>query len=220
MDTKYYIANWKSNKNKQEALTFLQGVKEKIGSLDLNGKVIIIAPPFHLLDVCREYVDKHELPISLASQNVSSFPPGAYTGEINAKQLKEFVEYSIVGHSERLKYMHETDVDIENKVREAISEGIIVVQCVQNENSKVHKGVSIIAYEPPSAIGTGNPDDPEHIAQVFESIVGNNSGITVLYGGSVKPENIAQFDSVEQLSGYLVGGASLESESFLALLNG
>jgi len=220
MDTKYFIANWKSNKNKADALEFLSIIKEGIGSMDLANKMVIVAPPFTLLDICRQYIDENNLPLKLASQNVSSFPKGAYTGEVNASQLKEFVDFVIVGHSERLKYMHESDMDIENKVREASQEGLRIIQCIQDEYSRVHKGAEIIAYEPPSAIGSGTPDDPEHIAQVFKVITEQNSGVSVLYGGSVKPENISQFMSIEKLSGFLIGGASLEASTFLSLLNG
>lgn len=220
MDTKYYVANWKSNKKKGEAVEFLSQLRDQIDSVDLSDKLIIIAPPSTLLDVCRDFVDKNSLPVKLAAQNVSSFPPGAYTGELSAAQLKEFVEYVIVGHSERIKYMHETDSDIENKVREALQEGLKVIQCVQSEDSKVHKGAEFIAYEPPSAIGSGNPDDPEHVKEVFSAIGSQNEGVKMLYGGSVKPENVGQYTSIETMSGFLVGGASLAADSFLSLLNG
>ncbi len=220
MDTKYFIANWKSNKKKSEALEFFEQFKDKMGSVDLTSKTIIIAPPLTLLDVCKDFIDKNSLPVKLAAQNVSSFPQGAYTGEISAAQLKEFVDYVIVGHSERLKYLHETDYDLENKVREAIQEGLNVIQCIQGEDSKVHKGAELIAYEPPSAIGSGNPDDPTHVQEVFKKVTEENDGIVMLYGGSVKPENIGQFMSVEKMSGFLVGGASLTADSFLSLLNG
>ena len=156
--------------------------------------------------------------VSLSGQNVSSFPKGAYTGEINAEQLKEFAEYVIIGHSERLRYLHETNSDLENKVREALEVGLKVIQCIQDENSVIQKGVEIVAYEPPSAIGSGNPDDPEHIAQVFERILQENNNYTLLYGGSVNPQTIAQFKTINTLSGFLIGGASLEAQSFLSLL--
>lgn len=220
MDTRYYIANWKSNKTKEEARLFLQGIKEGIGKIDLEGKKIILAPPFTLLDFCSQYIKEHSLPISLASQNVSSFPSGAYTGEVNARQIKEFAGYTIVSHSERLRYLHESESDIENKVREALNEGLIVIQCIQDEMSKVHKDITIVAYEPVSAIGTGDPDDPDHISKVFDEVLRNNPSVKVLYGGSVNPQTISQFKSIGTLSGFLIGGASLDSTSFLSLLNG
>lgn len=213
-----YIANWKSHKTLDEALSFLSNVKDNISQIDLSNKEIVIAPPFTLLSLCRDFINENNLPIKLSSQNVSSFPEGAYTGEVSAQQVKEFCDYAIVGHSERKKYLHESDMDIENKVREALEQGLAVVQCVQNEMSVVHKGVQVVAYEPPSAIGSGNPDDPEHIDEVFKQILEQNPGVKLLYGGSVNPKNINTFKEITNLSGFLVGGASLEASEFLSLL--
>lgn len=218
MDKKLYIANWKSHKNLDEAIQFFEDFKNGFHDVDLTGKELIIAPPFTLLMKCRQLVDENNLPIKLAGQNVSPFPKGAYTGEINASQLKEFAQYVIIGHSERRRYMHENESDIENKVREATEAGLAVIQCIQDEKSAIHKGAAIIAYEPPSAIGSGNPDEPEHIEQVFKTILESNPDVKVLYGGSVAPENISSFKSIESLSGFLVGGASLDAHSFLSLL--
>lgn len=219
MSKKLFIANWKSHKTLDEAASFLEALHDNISQIDLTEKEIIIAPSFQLLMKCRELVDKYSLPVRLAAQNVSSFPMGAYTGEVNAKQVREFCEYVIIGHSERRKYMHESESDIENKIREANEEGLRVIQCIQDENSIVYEGAKIIAYEPPSAIGSGNPDDPGHISKVFDVITQQNKDIAVLYGGSVTAENFREFLSIEKLSGFLVGGASLESKSFLSLLS-
>jgi triosephosphate isomerase len=213
-----YVANWKSNKTKAEASAFWEYLKNNISQVDLSGKQLIVAPSFTLLSDAKEFISINNLSVSLSGQNVSSFPKGAYTGEINAEQLKEFVEYVIIGHSERLRYLHETNSDLENKVREALEVGLKVIQCIQDENSVIQKGVEIVAYEPPSAIGSGNPDDPEHIAQVFERILQENNNYTLLYGGSVNPQTIAQFKTINTLSGFLIGGASLEAQSFLSLL--
>lgn len=218
MDKKLFIANWKSHKTEHETLEFLMYLKDNIRNFDLSNKELIIAPPFTQLSLCKKFIDENSLPIQISSQNVSSFPEGAYTGEISARQIKEYVQYAIVGHSERRKYLHESDTDIDNKIREAKELGILIIQCIQDENSTLHKGAEIIAYEPPTAIGTGNPDDPNHIAQVFRVITEQNPNISVIYGGSVNPENIKSFLQIEKLSGFLVGGASLDAKEFLALL--
>lgn len=220
MNNRLYIANWKSNKTQSEATQFFESIRDNISKLELEGKELVVCPPFTLLYTCRELIDKYSLPIGLGAQNISSFPPGAYTGEINSLQLKGLVEYAIVGHSERRKYFHESDSDIENKVREAMEANIKVIECIQDENSVIHKDVQIVAYEPPSAIGSGNPDEPEHIKQVFDKVKQDNKDLKLIYGGSVNPENISSFLAIENLSGFLVGGASLEASSFLSLLNG
>lgn len=220
MDKRIYVANWKSHKTKGEAIDFFDLIKKRESEIDLSDKEIIIAPPFTLLFKCRYLVDKYNLSISLSAQNVSPFPEGAYTGEVNAKQLKEMAEYVIVGHSERKKYFNEKQIDIENKVRESLEVGLKVIQCVQDENDVIVKGVELVAYEPPSAIGTGNPDSPEHIEEVFDKILEDNSDVKVLYGGSVDPKNIRDFKKIDKLSGFLIGGASLPADSFISLLNG
>lgn len=218
MEKKLFIANWKSHKSNQQTTDFLSYLKDKINDYDLSDKEIIIASPFTQLSYCKKFIEDNSLPVNLSSQNVSSFPEGAYTGEINASQVKEYAQYVIVGHSERRKYLHESDTDIENKIREAREFGLKIIQCIQDENSVIHSGADIIAYEPPTAIGTGNPDNPEHISEVFKTIAEQNPNIILLYGGSVNPENIKSFLQVKNLSGFLIGGASLDAEEFLALL--
>lgn len=219
MEKVLYIANWKSNKSKSEGTLFFEELGRLIGSIDLSRQEIIIAPPFTFISDARKIVDQQKLPIKLSGQNVSSYPSGAYTGEINAGQLREYAEYVIIGHSERRKYLHESDSDIENKIREAQEVGLKVIQCVQDEKSLVHRGAQIIAYEPPSAIGSGNPDDPEHVEEVFRILKKQNPEITLIYGGSVSSDNIDSYKSIEGMGGFLIGGASLNANSFVSLLS-
>lgn len=219
MSKKLFIANWKSHKNHEETVKFFDTVMDNIAQIDLTDKEIIIAPPFTLLAKAAYYVKKNNLPIHVAAQNVSSFPEGAYTGEVNALQVKEYAQYVIVGHSERRKYLHESESDIENKVREAKEQELIVVQCIQDENGIVYKGTDIVAYEPPSAIGTGNADDPQHISEVFLKVKEQYPAVKLLYGGSVSGENIKNFLEIDSLDGFLIGGAGLDADSFLSLLS-
>lgn len=219
MDKILYIANWKSHKTTDETKQFLDRLKERISSVNLADKQIIIAPSYTQLAECRRFIGDNNVQISLAAQNVSAYPQGAYTGEVNAGQLKEFVEYVIVGHSERRKYFNEEESDIENKIREATEAGIKVIQCIQDQNSIIHKGIEIVAYEPPSAIGSGNPDDPQHVIEVFKSIKEHRPEAILLYGGSVNPETISRYREILDLKGFLIGGASLDADSFISLLS-
>ncbi len=221
MDQKLIIANWKSHKTVDEAIKFFEYMRDNISHIDLTNKEIIIAPPFTLLAKCRHLIKEYDLPLRLAGQNVSAFPEGAYTGEVNAKQIKEFAEYVIVGHSERRKYLRESEVDIENKIKEAKDQDLLVIQCIQDEKSKLHKDSDVIAFEPPNAIstfGVGEPDSPEDIKRVFGSVGEQLNGRKILYGGSVSEVNISTYVQIQSCGGFLVGGASLEPESLISLL--
>lgn len=222
MDKKLFVANWKSHKNKQETLKFFERLKERISSVNLSNKEIVIAPSFTLLMKCRYLIDQDNLPIKLAAQNVSPFPEGAYTGEVNAKQVRELCEYVIVGHSERKKYFHESESEIENKIAQAKEAGLGVIQCIQDEKSRLHRDADIIAFEPPNSIstfGVGEADSPEDIGRVFESVKEELAGRRILYGGSVDKANVTTYAKIDNCGGFLIGGASLEADSFIDLLS-
>lgn len=213
-----FIANWKSNKTTQDAEAFIREFVDATSADLFDKNVIVICPPFTLLSFCSQFIRANDLNIHLGTQNISPFPTGAYTGEIAATQAKEFAEYGIIGHSERRTLLHETDEEIVKKVEQARNAGLMVVFCIQNELTPVPEGVDYIAYEPPSAIGSGNPDTPEHIGEVFEQLHLKNKSEKLLYGGSLKPENIHDFTSVPSIEGFLVGGASLDAGSFAQLV--
>lgn len=219
MDTKYFIANWKSHKSTQEAREFMWAFARLLPQLDLSDKKIIICPPYPSLTVCTEFVRANDLPIALGTQNISAFPAGAYTGEINGEQIKEFATYVVIGHSERKRYFHETPEDIRQKVDQAKVSGLIPILCVQNEDDTVVDGVGIIAFEPPSAIGSGKPDSPEDIEKVFGALHEKYPSSQLLYGGSINEENIKNFLAVKHLKGFLIGGASLDPQQFYQLMS-
>jgi triosephosphate isomerase len=222
MDKKLFVANWKSHKTKEEAIKFFEYLRDNISHIDLSNKEIIIAVPFTLLAKAKYLVDEFKLPVKLSSQNVSSFPEGAYTGEINAKQVREFADYTIVGHSERKRYFHESESDVENKIKEAKEVGLKVIQCIQDENSQLHKDSDILAFEPPNSIstfGVGEPDDPKDIEKVFSKLSEELSGRTILYGGSVDENNVKTYADISTCGGFLIGGASLDPMSFISLLS-
>lgn len=219
MNSKIFIANWKSNKISQDAVSFLETIGKRRGEVNFDDKLVVIAPPFPLLSIVKEEIQKNNLPFKISSQDVSMFDEGAFTGEVNAKLVKEFGEYSIIGHSERRENLKETDEVLFLKVDKALGVGLTPIYCVQNESQNVPSGVDLVAYEPPTAIGTGNPDDPQHIGEVFSKIKGKYPEVRVLYGGSVKPENMQAFINIPNLSGFLVGGASLDADSFMSLLS-
>ena len=216
MEKKYIIANWKSNKLQQESQEWANSFKEKTFSEE---KEVIVCPPFTLLATLAWFAKTNVLPFKLGAQNISAFLAGSYTGEIYAEQIKEYVTYTIIGHSERRNLFHESDEEIAKKVANAKAAGIEIVFCVQDENTSIPEGVTIVAYEPVSAIGSGNPDTPENAAAVAKAIKEKHPQVlSVLYGGSVTPENVHSFTTQSGISGVLVGKASLDPQSFLGII--
>lgn len=217
MKNLFIIANWKANKTEFEAKDWLQ--RFMIDDLRITNKEVIICPPFTLLSNLKSYILNHNSLLKLGSQNISPFDAGAYTGEINGDQIKEFADYVIIGHSERRQNFSETDEDLSKKVEMAKKNGLTPIFCIQDENTQIPAGVSLVAYEPISAIGTGNPDTPENTEKIATLVKEKNKNIEhVLYGGSVMSSNINTFTTMPNISGALVGGASLDPLEFLAII--
>lgn len=204
----YIIANWKSNKTTKDAKQWL----EEISFTNTQDKEVILCPSFTLLFFLKDEIVRKNLPIKLGAQNISSFGEGAFTGEVNEKQLKELCEYVIIGHSERRTNQKEINEELKGKVEKANEVGLKVIFCVQSENNFVPKGVEIVAYEPINAIGTGNPDTPENAEKVAKTYKNNFQNI--IYGGSVNKDNVNSFTQLPDINGVLVGGASLDAKTF------
>lgn len=213
------VANWKSNKTTQQAKEWLMAFK----SIQIpDNKEVIICPPFTLLSDMTKFIKENSLPLHLGAQNVSSFDEGAHTGEINAIQIKEFAQFVLIGHSERRLNNKEDEKDLEKKVNQAKNAGIAALYCVSDKNTFIPHEVTTVAYEPTSAISTsgiGIPDTPQNANTVaFE--IKKQSGIQkVLYGGSVTEESVNSFTSQLEIDGVLVGGASLDAQKFLQVIN-
>ncbi len=218
MNKLFIVANLKSNQNEIEAKNWLEEFK-KIKDLGqfLDEKEVIICPSFTLLSLFSRFFKENNLPIKVGAQDVSPFSEGAYTGEVNASQVKEFGDYVIIGHSERRSNFKESDDMLLNKVKTSLEQALIPIYCVQDKDILVPEGVSILAYEPTFAIGSGNPDTPENADDVARFIK-TKGNYQVLYGGSVTPKNVKSFTDKENLSGVLVGGATLDPNEFIKII--
>lgn len=219
---KYLIANWKSNKNTIEIEQWFKEIAKLYQDdkkHDLNNLQIVVCPPFIYLPLAKKLVKNCQLPLKLGAQNVSPFEQGAYTGEVTADMLSEFAEYVIVGHSERRNYFKEGEDLLLQKVKKASQAGLKSIFCIQSDKTPVPEKVSIVAYEPVEAIGTGNPATPETASEIAESVKKKSKNVSiVLYGGSVKPDNVNKFLTVREIDGVLVGGASLDPLSFWEMI--
>lgn len=211
----WVVANWKSNKTLAEALEWVDTVGSQLERRE-NIKVVV-CPTFIDLEEVKKAVLVGNYPMLVGSQDLSEEDIGAHTGEEPARLLKEFVDLSILGHSER-RGMGETDTDVAKKVTMALENNIIPLVCVQNANTPVPEGVRLVAYEPTFAIGTGYPDTPQDAANIAKSLKLKASSLQVLYGGSVTSENVKAFLQQDDINGVLVGASSLDAKQFLEII--
>ena len=237
--------NWKMHNTTGESIALAQAIKESTKDI-INGEVII-APPFTSLFSVGEAIKGSK--VSLAAQNMHHEDKGAFTGEIAPGMLKDIgCAYVIIGHSERRKYFHEGDEDVNLKVKKALAVGLKPILCVGETEDERVKGVTqvvidrqikkalsgvekidnvVIAYEPVWAIGTGKVATSAQAEEVHNFIRGIlkelygdiSQDIRILYGGSVTKDNIGELIDMENIDGALVGGASLKPDAFLGIIN-
>src|SRR5712692_8984549 len=218
-------------KGPAETAAFCTALRE----LDFDDSVdVVVCPPFVSLAIAVQLLAGTE--IGVAAQNVHWEPEGAFTGEISAPMLRELGVYgAIVGHSERRRYFGETDETVARRARAALDAGLFVIACIGETEGEREAGETedvlrrqvsvleadenlVVAYEPVWAIGTGRTATPE-LAQEAHAFVKSLFDAPVLYGGSVKPENARDLLAQPDVDGALVGGASLDVESFAAICN-
>jgi len=221
-------SNWKMFKTQAEALKFLPGFMPSLEETPQEREVVFCAP-FTTLNVLSQNL--HGSRVYLGAQNVHWEENGAYTGEISGSMLTEIgVRYVIVGHSERRQYFGETDATVNLRLKAAQRHGLTRILCVgetkqqrdfgETEShiiSQLEKGLVdvdrqnlVIAYEPIWAIGTGETCEAKEANRVIGLIRRHLShpGISIQYGGSVKPHNIDEIMAQPEIDGVLVGGAS------------
>ena len=224
--------NWKMFKGPAEAGMFCRGLRDT----DLGTVDVVVCPPYVSLAAAVQALAGTE--IAVAAQNVHWAAEGAFTGEVSAPMLRELGVYgTIVGHSERRQYFGETDETVVKRIAAATEHGLQVIACVGETESEreageteevlrrqvgaIAGGVSdtedlVIAYEPVWAIGTGKTATIE-IAQDAHAFVKTILDVPVLYGGSVRPDNAGELCAQPDVDGALVGGASLDLESFATI---
>lgn len=232
--------NWKMNKTPTEARSWCDELKEKYAAVD-GVELAVMAPALDLSTLAAN------LPagVSFGGQDVSEHEAGAYTGEISAAMLKDIgAAYVVIGHSERRDYHHETDAQVAKKAQQAQANGLVPIVCVGEKLDIREKGEHVaytlkqlqgslsgvaadvvVAYEPVWAIGTGKTataDDAEEMGAAIRGLLKEQYGdkaadIRVLYGGSVKPDNIAEICGKPNVNGALVGGASLKVPDVLGM---
>jgi triosephosphate isomerase len=238
------VANWKLNGsiefNYQWAEEFFKNFSSS------NFKSIGIAPSSLYIDHFRKVIG--DCGIEIGAQNISEEESGARTGETSASMIKDLgCKFSIIGHSERRIFFHESNKSISKKLNNVNNYSIIPILCVgesaeENRRNDTYEVLElqinealkdlnklrslIIAYEPVWAIGSGRIPDPDEINSVHKMIKDvvqsrfPKIGLkSVLYGGSVNSKNAPSLFVQENIDGALVGGASLNGKEFAQIAN-
>lgn len=239
---KLMVANWKMNGQLQANAELVQALRAGLPASPC--RTTLCVPSVYLAQVQALLQDSA---IALGAQDVSAHAEGAHTGEVSARMLREFgVRHVIVGHSERRHGLGESDQQVAEKVREALACGITPIVCVGETLAEreagqteavvkrqlaavIHKlahcaAEMVVAYEPVWAIGTGRTASPEQAQAVhavlraqLQAATGHGERMTILYGGSVKPDNAATLFAQADIDGGLIGGAALKAADFVAI---
>ncbi len=233
--------NWKMNKTIGESISMVKELKTLVR--DIGDRAILVCPPATALSSVGAELKGSNISLGAQNMHFEengAFTGEISAGML--KEIG--VEYVILGHSERRHVFEEDDSLINKKVKTAISSGLKPILCVgetleERENGRMEDVVStqlsdglggiediknlVIAYEPVWAIGTGKtatPSQAEEVHVLIRKVLGAifddeiSEGISILYGGSVKPGNIKELISQDNIDGVLVGGASLDAKSF------
>ncbi len=237
---KLAAGNWKMNGLRADGVTLAKALAAHAGREKLHCEVVI-CPPATILQPIGETLKGSG--VALGAQNCHAAPSGAHTGEIGAAMLQDAgCAYVILGHSERRGEQGESDAVICAKVKGACEAGLIAIVCVGETLEERDAGQAlavvarqleaslpdglaaaelVIAYEPVWAIGTGRTPSAAQIEEVHAHIrrtlafrTREPAETRILYGGSVKPDNVRELMKIPEVDGVLVGGASLVADDF------
>ena len=234
----YFIANWKmygglnSLNSLDKVVKFFKTFKKK------NLIKIVYCPPSTLIGPMSKKLNKTN--IETGAQNCHEQDSyGAFTGSVNSKMLKNIgAKYIIIGHSEN-RQAGEDDRLINLKIKSALKSGLKVIFCIgeslKEKRKKITKKILnkqlklglqtiksknkiIIAYEPVWSIGTGLIPKTNDLFKTINFIKKKLRKNKVLYGGSVNPKNINYLKSINNIDGYLIGGASQDPKKFIDII--
>ncbi len=241
----YFFANWKMYLNRTESRALAVELKKVATTWPNAFSVAVFPSALAFTEVASAL---QETSIALGAQNTHWLDKGGHTGEVSAQMYQEAgARYALVGHSERRHLAGETNHVVRQKMDAVIEAGLIPVLCVGETQAEHAAGQALevvevqlrsaladllcpaeqmilIAYEPVWAVGTGIPCDPVDVAQMHERIISFAKAllpartIAVVYGGSVRPENVALFLAQPGVSGVLVGAASVKIDSCSAII--
>jgi len=225
-----FAANFKTNHTRASTKQYIASLKEKLLVKKPEDKVYIFPPATAL--------ESHEGDFTVGAQNAYPAQNGAYTGEIGIEQLDEFgIKTILIGHSERREHLGESQEIVAQKFTYFKEQGYEIIYCIgepleirdqgdeavmeyllaQFDGIDISYKNLIVAYEPIWAIGTGRSATVEEIASTHTSLK-QTVQKPLLYGGSVKLDNIQEITAIRGVDGVLVGSASLDAENFAQMI--
>jgi len=238
--TKLVAGNWKMNGLREDGAALARGLAQRAIAAGDGGSgiALLLCPPASLLTIVGGVLAGSG--IALGGQDCHAAPKGAYTGDISPEMLVDAgCSHVILGHSERRHGHGESDAVVREKILGAWRAGLVAILCVgetqlQRQAGKAADIVSIqlarsvpngatsdnlvVAYEPVWAIGTGLTATSEDIATMHAIVRACIPvGARILYGGSVNSQNAAGILGLAEVDGALVGGASLDADSFWSI---
>lgn len=237
----HLFANWKMYLDYDESNILANAFAENFKKRPNNLKIGVFPGALSLYPVGQVL---HDVGIGLGAQNAYWVDKGGYTGEHSMQMFKSAgCDYALIGHSERRHIFHESNHDVRQKIEAALAAGLVPVVCVGEtlEERKADKAKEVvevqlraafdalavsqgkpifIAYEPVWAIGTGEACDPNEAGKMHQRVMKvvktllPGVDVKILYGGSVRSENVVDYLEKENVDGVLIGNASAKLESF------
>lgn len=240
---RYLLANWKMHSTVGQAVALVQAMQQGLRERASRGQrlpAVIVCPPFVSLAPVRAVLD--ERLVRLGAQNCHWAAEGPYTGEVSAPMLAGLVQYVLVGHSER-RATGESDEQIARKVSAAAAAGLTPILFAGEDEPgagaraqtehRLRRGISgvdldrqavLVVYEPAWAIGAERAADAGYVGEMVAGLKAllrrlGASHPEVLYGGTVRKENIDQFTRLDVLDGVGATRAALDTPGFLAMVD-
>ena len=240
MRTPIIAGNWKMHKTLAESVDFVNVLAPKLAQY--TGVERVVAPTYIAIGAVAEALKNTDIQVS--AQDAHWEDSGAFTSQISPTMLQGIADYVIIGHSECRAYLNETDENVNRKAKALIAHGLKPIIAVgesleTNEAGETESFVTgqvtaalkdisagdmaqvVIAYEPIWAIGTGDTCAADEANRIIGKIRAQlvNKDVPIQYGGSVNPTNVDEIMAQPEIDGALVGGASLEADSFARLAN-
>ncbi len=236
---KYIFGNWKMNLSRSEAVALATSLREAASGGRVSAQALLaVFPPNCWLDAVSEAL--RDSPVEYGGQHCHSSIKGMFTGETSPAMIAELgAKWCLVGHSERRRTFGESVLECAARCAGAVNAGLQPVICVGESGTEQNEGHTVkivleqlkpclaalsptakplIAYEPVWSIGTGKLPTNGQIAEVTAMLrAETGEQIPVLYGGSVTPDNARELSQIPGVSGFLVGGSSLDADKFLKI---